>query len=136
LNDAEGRKPNEQNWSKQGPYLNLKGNGGILSSANDMLLWSQAIRDYTVLDEATTSKYLYPHFQTNGFAYTNYGYGWGIENNDSENKLVRHGGTGAMVATDLWMYPKKGITIIVLSNTYDDFVYSIARRFSKVLLEK
>ena len=136
LDGNEAKKPNEENWSDNSPYLNLKGNGGILSSASDMLLWSKAIRDHTVLDEATTSKYLYPHFKSDGFAYNYYGYGWGIENNDSENKLVQHGGTSALFATDLWMYPKKGITIIVLSNKYEEHVYSIARKFSKFLLEK
>jgi len=134
LNGTEAKKPNEENWSEHGPYLNLKGNGGILTRASDLLLWSQAIRDNTVLDEATTSKYLYPHFQSDSFLYSHYGYGWGIENNNSENKLVLHGGTSEFFATDLWMYPKKGITIIVLSNKYEDYVYSIARKFSNFLL--
>ena len=31
LNGVEAKKPNEENWSEKGPYLNLKGNGGILS---------------------------------------------------------------------------------------------------------
>lgn len=136
LNGTEAKKPNEENWSEQGPYLNLKGNGGILTRASDLLLWSQAIRDNTVLDEATTSKYLYPHFKSDGFVYNYYGYGWGIENNDSENKLVQHGGTSDLFATDLWIHPKKGITIIVLSNQYEDYVYSIARKFSNFLLAK
>ncbi|WP_296386689.1 serine hydrolase domain-containing protein, partial [Winogradskyella sp.] len=135
LNGTEAKKPNEENWSKKGPYLNLKGNGGLLTRASDLLLWSQAIQNNTVLDEATTSKYLYPHFLWDDM-YTHYGYGWGIENNDSENKLVLHGGTSDLFATDLWMYPKKGITIIVLSNKFDEYVYSIARRFSNFLLEK
>ena len=135
LNGTEAKKPNEENWSKQGPYLNLKGNGGILTRASDLLLWSQAIRDYKILDEATTSIYLYPHFLWDDM-YTHYGYGWGIENNDSENKLVLHGGTSELFATDLWIYPKKGITIVVLSNTFDEYVYSIARRFSNFLLKK
>lgn len=135
LNGSEAKKPNEENWSEQGPYLNLKGNGGILTRASDLLLWSQAIQNNTVLDEETTSKYLYPHFKWDDI-YTYYGYGWGIENNDSEDKLVLHGGTSDLFATDLWMYPKKGITIIVLSNTFDEYVYSIARRFSNYLLAK
>jgi len=135
LNGAEAKKPNEENWSEQGPYLNLKGNGGILTRASDLLLWSQAIRDNTVLDEATTSKYLYPHFQFNGL-YTYYGYGWGIENNNSEDKLVLHGGQSDLFATDMWIYPKKGITIIVLSNKSEEYVYSIARKISNFLLVK
>ncbi len=134
-NGTEAKKPNEENWSKQGPYLNLKANGGILTRASDLLLWSQAIQNNTVLDQATTSKYLYPHFKFNGM-YTYYGYGWGVENNNSEDKLVLHGGASDLFASDLWIYPSKGITIIVLSNSYDEYVYSIAPKISKFLLEK
>ena len=135
LNGKEAKKPNEENWSDNGPYLNLKANGGILTRASDLLLWSQSIMNNTVLDEATTSKYLYPHFEWNDM-YTHYGYGWGIENNDSENKLVLHGGASDLFASDLWIYPEKGITIIVLSNTQEEYVYSIARKISKFLLKE
>ena len=83
----------------------------------------------------TTSKYLHPHFEFNDI-YTHYGYGWGIENNNSENKLVVHGGASNLFASDLWIYPKKGITIIVLSNTQEEYVYSIARKISNFLLAK
>lgn len=134
LNGSEAKKPNEENWSEHGPYLNLKANGGILTRASDLLLWSQAIRDNTVLDEETTSKYLYPHFLWNDI-YTHYGYGWGIENNDSENKLVRHGGTSELFAADMWIYPNKDIIIIVLSNTVDEYVYSLGSKVSNFLLK-
>lgn len=134
LDGNEARKPNEENWSKEGPYLNLKGNGGILSNTNDMLLWSKAIRDYKVLNKVTTSKYLYPHFEVSE-ENTYYGYGWGIENNDSEFMLVSHNGGSDLFASDMWMYPKKGITIIVLSNKTEEYVYSIARRISNFLLK-
>ncbi|QLG46931.1 serine hydrolase domain-containing protein [Costertonia aggregata] len=129
----EAKKPNEENWSDNGPYLNLKGNGGILSRASDMLLWSQSIMNNTVLDEATTATYLYPHFQPTNI-YDNYGYGWGIENPDSENKLVVHGGASNLFTSDLWIYPKKRITIIILSNEFEESVYTIAREISNFLL--
>lgn len=132
---TEYRKPNEENWSDNGPYLNLKGNGGILSSANDMLLWSKAIRVNTILDEAATSKYLYPHFDV-GAQDTFYGYGWGIKNNDSEHMLVSHSGGSDLFGSDMWIYPKKGITIIVLSNAREQYVSSITRKISNYLLAK
>lgn len=66
LNGSERNKPNKENWSEKGPYLNLKGNGGILTRASDLLLWNQALQDNKVLDEATKSKFLCPHFEYNG----------------------------------------------------------------------
>ena len=133
FNGVEDNKPNEENWSDNGPYLNLKGNGGILSRASDMLLWSQSIMNNTVLDEATTSKYLFPHFQPTNI-YDSYGYGWGIENSNSENKLVVHGGASDLFTSDVWIYPNKGITIIILSNEFEQSVYTIAEEISNFLL--
>ncbi len=134
-NEVEAKKPNEENWSNQGPYLNLKANGGLLTRASDLLLWSQAIQKNAVFDKPTTFEFLFPHFQADDFIYNHYGYGWGVENNDSDEKLILHGGTSEFFATDLWIYPDKNITIIVLSNKSEEYVYSIARKISKTLLE-
>ncbi|WP_276388314.1 serine hydrolase domain-containing protein [Eudoraea chungangensis] len=134
LNGTESIKPNEENWNEQGPYLNLKGNGGVLSRANDLLLWSKAINNNLVLDEKSTSKYLYPHILEYKDGNSYYGYGWVIENNESEDKLVMHNGGSATFASDMWIYPKKGITIIVLCNKPEDYVYSLTRKISNILL--
>ncbi len=134
LNGTETKKPNEENWSEQGPYLNLKGNGGILSRASDLLLWSEAIRDNIVIDKESTSKYLYPHILEYSDGNSYYGYGWVIESNDIENKLVWHNGGNGIFSSDMWMYPNKGITIIVLCNKSEEYVYSITEELSKILL--
>ena len=136
LNGKETKKPNEENWNEQGPYLNLKGNGGIMSRAGDLLLWSKAIRDNKILDEESTSKYLYPHILEYSDGSSYYGYGWVIENNDLEEKLVWHNGGSETFASDMWIYPKKGITLIVLSNKSDEYVYSITNELSEILLSK
>ena len=136
LNGTETKKPNEENWSKQGPYLNLKGNGGILSRASDLLLWSKALRGNLVLDKKTASKYLYPHILEYSDGNSYYGYGWVIENNDLESKLVWHNGGSETFASDMWVYPKKDITIIILSNKSEEYVYSITNELSKILLSK
>lgn len=134
LDSKEAKKPNEENWSPNGPYLNLKANGGILTRASDLLLWSKSIRNNTIFDEATTSKYLYPHFEYNdGKSY--YGYGWGIANNNSKDKLVRHAGMSDLFTSDLWIYPKKEITIIILSNKQDLYALTISKRISNFLLQ-
>lgn len=133
VNDTEAKQPNEENWNDKGPYLNLKGNGGILTRASDLLLWSKAIRDHAVLNEEWTAKYLSPQI-TLGEGTSGYGYGWGIKNNDSEDKLVRHAGASDLFTSDVWIYPKKGITVIVLSNRFDMFVLSIGKRISNFLL--
>ena len=132
--DKETKKPNEENWSKQGPYLNLKGNGGILSTTKDMLNWSKSLRNNTVLDKESTSKYFYPHILEYPDGNSYYGYGWVIENYDKENMLVWHNGGNGIFFADMWMFPRKGITIIVLCNKYEEYVDTIAENLSKILL--
>ena len=136
LNDTETKKPNEENWSENGPYLNLKGNGGVLSTASDLLLWSKAIMNNKILDEKSTTEYLHPHILEYSDGNSYYGYGWVIENNDFENKLVWHNGGSETFASDMWIYPKKRITIIVLSNNPKEYVYSIAEKIASIILKK
>ncbi|GGZ89997.1 serine hydrolase domain-containing protein [Algibacter mikhailovii] len=136
LNGTESIKPNERNWSEQGPYLNLKGNGGLLSTAGDLLIWSKAIKANLILDEKSTSTYLYPHISEYLDGNSYYGYGWVIENNDLDDKLVWHNGGSDTFASDMWIYPKKGITIIVLSNKAEEYVYSITKEISNIVLTK
>jgi hypothetical protein len=36
----------------------------------------------------------------------------------------------------MWIYPKKRITIIVLSNNPKEYVYSIAEKIASIILKK
>lgn len=135
LNGKVTKKPNEENWSENGPYLNLKGNGGILSRASDLLLWSEAIRKNEILNKESTEKYLYPHILEYKDGNSFYAYGWVIENADKENMLVWHNGGNDIFFADMWMFPKKNITIIVLCNRYEDYVETIAEDFAKLLTD-
>jgi predicted HAD superfamily phosphohydrolase YqeG len=57
-------------------------------------------------------------------------------NVDFENKLVWHNGGSETFASDMWIYPKKRITIIVLSNNPKEYVYSIAEKIASIILKK
>ena len=44
--DAQGRpqgRPYDHPWAADGPFWNLRGNGGMLSSARDMYRWQLAL---------------------------------------------------------------------------------------------
>ena len=41
--DERWGKPTEKEWAGDAPYLHLKGNGGILSTTEDLLKWDQAL---------------------------------------------------------------------------------------------
>ena len=51
--DALGRpqgRPFDHPWAASGPWWNLRGNGGILSTARDLARWHRALLDHRVLD--------------------------------------------------------------------------------------
>ncbi len=133
FDETELKRPNEENWSDDGPYLNLKGNGGILSNTNDLLKWSKAIKNHFILNKEITKNYLHPHIleYENGNSF--YGYGWVIEKSKRDTKIIWHNGSNGIFFADMWMFPEDNITIIVLCNKYADYVENIASDLSKIL---
>jgi CubicO group peptidase (beta-lactamase class C family) len=73
---SQGR-PNEHPWAADGPHWNLRGNGGMLSTARDMFRWHQALTDGTVLSEAARKELFTPRVQIPGTDMM-YAYGWAI----------------------------------------------------------
>ncbi|MEE9361590.1 MAG: serine hydrolase domain-containing protein [Cellulophaga sp.] len=136
LNGEEFKRPNEENWSDDGPYLNLKGNGGILSNVSDLLKWSKAINNHLILNEKATKDYLHPHILEYEDGNSFYGYGWVIEKSKSDSKLIWHNGGNNIFFADMWMFPEDNITIIVLCNKYERYVDRISKNLADILIKK
>ena len=56
----------------------LKGNGGMLSTMNDMYLWAQALQSESVLAAKYRDQLFEPHVAENEEGTSHYGYGWAI----------------------------------------------------------
>ena len=109
-------QPNQLPWAEDGPYWHLRGNGGILSTANDMYRWHQALQDDTVLSAAAREKLLTPYIPEDETGISYYGYGWVIVPTSRGTTLITHnGGNGAFFA-DYWDYPEEQIFIFVATN--------------------
>ncbi len=81
---ADGRsqgRPYEHPWAADGPYWNLRGNGGMLSTARDMFRWSRALSGDTVLPPSARSKLFAPHIRQPDSGEF-YGYGWDLIDNE------------------------------------------------------
>lgn len=51
--DKAWGKPTDKEWDKTAPYWHLKGNGGILSTTEDLYKWHKALQSKLILsDEA------------------------------------------------------------------------------------
>jgi CubicO group peptidase (beta-lactamase class C family) len=52
--------PLQHPWAKGGPYWNLRGNGGIVSTARDMLRWDRALSGGKILSPAAKRELFAP----------------------------------------------------------------------------
>lgn len=94
--DADGSPrgtPLERPWADDGPYWNLRGNGGILSTARDMYRWHRALIGDDVLDAAARRELFAPHVrEAPDDSY--YGYGWVVMDSEGSGPRWHNGGNG------------------------------------------
>ncbi len=132
----EHKKPNEEHWGKDGPFLNLKGNGGILSDAEDLFKWHTALLGNAILDEKAKEKYFYPHTPEDASGESFYAYGWVHMPFGPDRTAIWHNGGNGVFFTDFWRFVQEDIAVIVLSNKYrgakDDI---IAEKISTIILQ-
>ncbi len=95
--DAEGvphGRPFEHPWADDGPYWNLRGNGGLLSTAGDMFRWHRALEGEQVLDARAKEELFEPRVLEEPGGGTYYGYGWVVQDSDDGRILWHNGGNG------------------------------------------
>lgn len=106
----------------------VRGDGGIYSTLEDLFKWNMALANYTVipksyLDEAWTSG------KTNDGEYTGYGFGWFLDYNPGESVIVNHSGGWVGFATFLHNEVDAKNGFIVLTNNsgehYGDIMNAI-----------
>jgi CubicO group peptidase (beta-lactamase class C family) len=98
------------------PYRNysmLKGAGDMVSTASDLLIWSNSFFMNSLLGEETKAVMFNPDKTTHSDE-KRHGYGWFI-NTKKPKKYYRGGGTWGY-SSYLVLYPEDKISIIILSN--------------------
>ncbi|MEW2390745.1 serine hydrolase domain-containing protein [Streptomyces venezuelae] len=110
---AQGR-PMDHPWAPDGPYWNLRGNGGMLSTARDMFRWHRALTGDTVLSEAAKRKLFAPHVRVPELD-GSYGYGWVVVDSPDGRVAWHDGGNDWSLAT-VAEYRRRGILVFWVSN--------------------
>ena len=97
-------------------YLNgMVGDGGIYSSALDLLKWDQALYDDSLVSQEMLAEAFTPGKLNNGDQ-TGYGFGWSIDRNDGGRLQVSHGGGWVGFITYIGRNISEKRTLIVLTN--------------------
>ncbi len=129
--DDRWGRPTEKRWGKDAPYWNLVGNGGILSSIEDMEKWHLALRSTKVLSEASKKIYLHPHVSEQQGGSPWYAYGWGVVESPRKTMLITHNGSNGIFYASMLQYFTEGLTIVVLSNALTDEVRNLSFELAK-----
>ena len=122
--------PLDHQWAEWGPYWNLFGNGGMLSTASDLYKWAQALKDERILNSAAKEKLFTP-------ALKNYAYGWRVANTEHGRHISHGGDSDNGFSVNFNIYPDKDAVVIVLTNQVPrgDFMFQrqVVKRITPAL---
>jgi CubicO group peptidase (beta-lactamase class C family) len=104
-------KDNANSLSRPFPYWNLIGNGGILSTTEDMFKWHKALLGNAVLSEAAKKK-LYTPFLND------YAYGWDALQTPHGLLIQHNGGSDLGNNAEVRRYIDARVVTILLSNQF------------------
>jgi CubicO group peptidase (beta-lactamase class C family) len=100
-----------------GPYWNLKGNGGLEASLNDMCLWINGFTDHTILKANSIQKMFTPYIEeegTNGNSF--FGYGCNISKSRRNTIMIENGGSNGIFFARLVRLPEEGLVFYMITN--------------------
>ncbi|MEQ1796718.1 MAG: serine hydrolase [Lacibacter sp.] len=108
---AKGYDKNRQGVWQQAMYISMEGPysaGAMVSTVEDLYLWTKALHSNQVLSAASTQKMMTPFMD-------NYGYGIGIDSLKTHKRVSHNGGIPGF-ASYLAYYPADDLCIAVISN--------------------
>jgi CubicO group peptidase (beta-lactamase class C family) len=111
--------PIDQRWAPDGPWWNLRTNGGLLSTLGDLYRWHLALQDDVVLSAASKAKLFAPHVAMNAEGTLHYGYGWMVATTARDTRLVAHSGGNSYFVADFSRYVDEDVVILMASNEPD-----------------
>lgn len=127
--------PVDHLWDKDGPFWNLRANGGLLSTAEDLYKWHLALEGEKVLSKAAKEKYYTPHIAEEPGGSSFYGYGWVIQKTGRGTKVIWHNGGNPYFFADFRRYVDDDVVIILATNSamqpfQKDFVLAMQMIFA------
>ena len=111
--------PLDQRWAEDGPWWNLRANGGVLSTVTDLFRWHQALEGESILSAEAKRKMWTPHVPEDEEGQSHYGYGWAVLTTVRGTRLIAHNGGNGIFFADFRRYVDEGVVILVMSNTTD-----------------
>ncbi len=130
-NRAYGYERRKKEWRYAHSDWIMTGDGTVMLSLEDFVLWDKALRDGKLVKAETLKLAWAPGKLDSGKEHT-YGFGWNVTTKDGK-LTVEHSGGWAGTSTYIVRYVDEGVTAVALSNA-PGFVdpTSIARKAAKL----
>jgi len=125
-------KPMDLNWGTEGPYWNLKANAGLLSTAEDLMKWQEALKTDAIFNDVELEKFFYPHIRE-GDARSYYSYGWVIIKSKRGTDVYAHEGGNGKYLSDWINYADDNVSILVLANDWRPGYDRVATEIAKII---
>jgi CubicO group peptidase (beta-lactamase class C family) len=116
----------------QSPTSAVLGDGGIYSSAAELLAWDRALDTNALVREETRKLAWTPAKLPDGTS-ARYGFGWFIDEDEGRTRLTHHGETSGFTNA-IVRYPQQRLTVIVLTNRAGGAPWTIAQRLADLWL--
>lgn len=124
--DGPWGTPLDHPWAADGPYWNLRGNGGVISSTGDLYRWDRALAAGGVLTAAERAKFQSPHISEGRNTPSRYAYGWSITTAPDGSRLASHTGGNGVFETDFRRYLDDEMVLVASSNRADYSAVAVA----------
>lgn len=99
------------------PYWNLKANGGLEASLNDIFLWANAFSNHTILSDTTIQKMFTPQIAEDGYGGKSFfGYGCNTFTSRRNTKVIDNGGSNGIYFARLMRDTKEGLVFYIVTN--------------------
>ena len=98
-----------------GPWWNLRGNGGLLSTARDLARWHRALLDHRVLDRHAQRELFRPRVPEQPGGDSWYGYGW-VLLDTSVGPVAWHNGGNGWSYAELTRVLGRGLMVFWVTN--------------------
>ncbi len=146
---AHGYEPDGTSGWKEFDYgeetfFATRPDGGIYSTARDMLRWERALAKGKIIDVDCLKEAYTPQIEVSGSQWcdyqnrpdTYYGLGWFIDTSNPAATKVYHTGDNGGFQAYVAKYPAEGLSIIVLENRHDRDRWEMAKAIDTILLGK
>jgi hypothetical protein len=128
-------KPTDKLWDTGAPFWHLKGNGGILSTTEDLAKSSIALRGEKILSKEVKKKLHHPRLRAGETDNPYYAYGCDVLKTKRNTYVARHNGTNNIFYADMHRYLDERMTIIHIVNKGIPSFVDVNNQIARMIFE-